>query len=108
MQLLKVDRAQFFEAVRLTTGTIRRKRQAKAVFTFADGTLRIQVANNVTEVSAQGEWPGTAKVGAIFLFKVVSPPPEGDPITLRVDDKRLYVERISTPCEWIPRSGRAG
>jgi hypothetical protein len=106
MAMLKVDREQFVEGVRVLAGMVKRKRQAKAIFTFADGVLSIKISNTVAEVRAAGEWPGTAKIGAQMLFISISSPPIADPVTLSVEGNRLLIERMSTLCEWVESKRR--
>jgi hypothetical protein len=62
MPLLKVDRTQFLEGIRVLDGMISRKRQAKAILKFVDGVLSITVAKTAVDVWARGEWSGTAKI----------------------------------------------
>src|ERR1035437_8143983 len=100
MPLLKVSRAQFLEAAKLGTAILKRKRQAKAVFSFRDGMLSITIANSSSDVPAEGDWPGVAKCPALFLLKVVNPPPNADPVTITCNDGRLSIERVTTACEW--------
>jgi hypothetical protein len=102
MNVLRVDRTQFLVAILQTTVIVSRRRQAKAVFTFGDGFLKIKVANNTCEIHADGDWPGTAKIRADFLLKVLDPPPVTDTVTLTVRDGRFYMERVGTVCEWTP------
>jgi hypothetical protein len=102
--MLKVDRAQFIESVQLLDGMIKRKRQAKAVLTFKDGALSIKIANTIVNVYAVGDWPGSAKIGALMLLLSISPPPASDPVTLSVEGDRMRIERRSTACEWIEAS----
>ena len=98
--MLKVDRAQFIESVQVLDGMIKRKRTAKAILTFTDGVLSIKIANTSVDVYAVGDWPGTAKIGALTLLLSISPPPAADPVTLSVEGDRMHIERRSTHCEW--------
>jgi hypothetical protein len=100
MAMLKVDRTQFLDGLRVLDGMVKRKHQAKAVFAFVDGLLSIKIANTVVEMPAAGQWPGTAKIHARMLF-TASPPPSIDSVTLRVEGNRFFIERLSTLCEWI-------
>jgi hypothetical protein len=107
MPLLKVPRAQFLEAVELATGILKRKRQAKAIFSFRDGLLTIMIANSSSDVPAEGDWPGVAKSPALFLLRAVNPPPSADPVTITCNDGRLSIERVTTACEWRPERPKA-
>ena len=106
MTMLQVDRAQFIDGVHVLAGMIKRKRQAKAVFTFANGLLSIKIANTVVEMPATGEWSGTAKIAAQVLFGSTSPVPTVDTVTLAVEGDRLSIGRISTHCEWTEIQNR--
>jgi hypothetical protein len=103
MALLTVSRAQFLEAVAISAAILRRKRQAKAVFSFRDGFLTVAIANSSSAVSAEGEWPGIAKCPALFLLAATDPPPANDPVTIRCENGRLSIGRFSTACEWQPK-----
>jgi hypothetical protein len=106
MAMLKADRGQFVEGVRVLAGMVKRKRQAKAIFTFDDGVLSIKVSNTIVEVRATGEWSGTATIGAQMLFISISSPPIADSVTLSVEGNRLLIERMSTLCEWVESKHR--
>ena len=101
MAMLKVDRTQLIDGIRVLDGMVKRKRQARAILTFTDGVLSIKIANTVVDVQAAGDWPGTAKIGAQMLFISVSSPPAADPVTLSVEGNRFLMERRSTLCEWV-------
>ncbi len=96
-----MDRAQFLEGVRVLDGMVKRKQQAKAIFTFRDGLLTMKIANTVVDVPATGEWSGTAKMSAQVLFAATNPPPLTDTVTLKVEGSRMSIGRISTHCEWV-------
>ena len=100
MTMLQVDGEQFLNGVHVLAGMIKRKRQAKAIFKFADGLLSIKIANTVVEIPATGDWSGTAKIAAQVLFRAVSPVPTVETVTLTVEGSRLSIGRISTHCEW--------
>jgi hypothetical protein len=104
--MLRVDRTQLIEGIRVLDGMVRHKRQAKAKLTFTDGVLSIKIANTTVDVHAAGEWPGAAKIGAQMLFISISSPPANDPVTLTVEGDRLFIERRSTLCEWVESKHR--
>ena len=106
MAIPRVDRAELVEGLRLLDTMVTRKRQAKAVLTFADGVLSIKIANTGVGVRAEGEWPGTAMFAAQMLFISMNSPPTADPATLSVEDSRFLIERRSTLCEWIESKRR--
>src|ERR1039457_3683465 len=100
MAMLKVDRTQLIDSIRVLDGMVMRKRQAKAILTFTDGVLSIKIANTIVGIDTVGEWPGTAKISAKMLFASISAPPTADPVTLSVEGNRFLMERSSTLCEW--------
>lgn len=104
--MLKVDRTQLIEGVRLLDGMIKRKRLARAILSFTNGMLSIKVANTIVDVHAVGEWPGTAKIDAQMLFVSISSPPAADPVTISVEANRFRIERRSTLCEWVESKRR--
>jgi|ERR1035441_23373 len=100
MPLLKVDRTQFLEAVEVLVGMTKRNRMAKAMLTFANGALSIKVGSTTMDVHAAGDWSGVAKTnGQAFLF-ASRDLPATDPLTLKVEDDRLLIERRSVRCDW--------
>ena len=107
MPVLRVPLAPFLEAVEVASAILRRKRQAKAVFSFRNGLLTIAIAQSACDVPADGEWPGVAKTPALFLLRVVNPPPKADPVTITLNDGRLSIERVSTACEWLPEGSKS-
>jgi hypothetical protein len=61
MAMLKVNRAQLIDGIRVLDGMVMRKRQAKAIRTFTDGVFSIKIANTIVGIDAVSEWPGTAR-----------------------------------------------
>jgi hypothetical protein len=106
MAMLKVDRTQLIESIRVLDGMVKRKRQAKAILKFTDGVLSITIANTTVDVHAAGDWPGAAKIGAQMLFISIGSPPTADPVTLSVEGNRFLIERRSTLCEWVESKRR--
>lgn len=101
MAKLMVDRTQLIEGIHVLDGMVKRKREARATLTFADGVRSIRTANTSVDVHAAGDWPGAAKIAAQMLFITISSPPSADPVTLTVEGDRFFIERRSTLCEWV-------
>jgi hypothetical protein len=100
MPLLKVDRAQFVDAVEVLAGMTKRNRTAKAMLTFANNVLSIKVGSTTMDVHAAGDWKGVAKAnGQAFLF-ASRDLPATDPLIVKVEDDRLMIERRSVQCDW--------
>ena len=104
MPLLKAPRTQFLEAVEISAAILKRKRQAKAVFSFRDGLLTVAIANSSSDVPAEGDWSGVAKCPALFLLRAIDPPPAADPVIISCENGRLTIGRVSTACEWQPKA----
>jgi hypothetical protein len=111
MALLKVDRAQLLEAVEVLAGMTKRNRMAKAALTFTNGVLSIKVGSTIMDVHAAGDWSGIAKTNGQAFLLASRDLPANDPLTLKVGDDRLMIERRSIRCDWReskPRSSSKG
>ena len=71
-----------------------------ATFGFMGGRLTIRLGNASTEVAAEGQWPGRARVPGRFIQALRKALPEADPLRFRVQNGRLYAEGYSMPCAW--------
>jgi hypothetical protein len=100
MPLLKVDRTQFVEGIELLAGMTKLNRMAKAMLTFTNGVLSIKVGSTAIDVHAAGDWSGVAKANGKAFLIASRDLPATDPITLKVEDDRLLIERRSVRCEW--------
>jgi hypothetical protein len=100
MAMLKVDRTQFVDAVEVLAGMTKRNRTAKAMSGFTNGVLSIKVGSTTVDVHSAGDWGGVAKTnGQAFLF-ASRDLPATDPLTLKIEDDRLLIERRSVRCDW--------
>jgi hypothetical protein len=106
MPLLKVDRAQFVDAVEVLAGMTKRNRMAKAMLTFANNVLSIKVGSNTMDVHAAGDWNGVAKANGQAFMSASRDLPATDPVTLKVEDDRVLIERRSVHCEWTESKQR--
>jgi hypothetical protein len=100
MALLKVDRAQLLEAVEVLVGMTKRNRMAKAMFTFTNDVLSIKVGSTTMDVRATGDWSGVAKTNGQAFLLASRDLPATDPLTLKVEEDRLLIERRSVRCDW--------
>ncbi len=50
-------------------------------------------------IPAEGEWTGEVRLLGSVFARLAKSLPEEDPLPLRVEDGRLFVSRLSIPCE---------
>ena len=96
---LSVNRAQFAKALRSVGRAGKDVRSANAVLTFAQNRLAIDLVGNVTQLPASGDWPSEVRLLGVHLERLARSLPEEDPLSLKVEGKRLFVARFSIPCE---------
>ena len=96
---LSVKRAQFAKALRSVGRAGKDVRSAKAVLTFDQNRLAIDLVGNVTQLPASGDWPSEVRLLGVHLERLARSLPEEDPLSLKVEGKRLFVARFSIPCE---------
>jgi hypothetical protein len=65
---------------------------------FDAGSLTIEASGTVAITPARGFWPVPIFVGASWVVRMGKRLPPGDPIQLRVEAGRLYVNRYSEAC----------
>lgn len=97
---LNVNRTELIDGLNLLRKTAKPKKNMEAVLSFETGNFVVFVNGVSIEASAEGEFPGLARIPAaqaITLSKVL--PPE-DPLTIAHDENRLYIGTFSMPCEW--------
>jgi hypothetical protein len=100
MPLLKVDRTQFLEGVEVLAGMTKRNRRLRAALTFANSVLSIKVGSTAVDVYAAGDWSGVARANGQAFLIAGCDLPVTDPLTLKVEDGRLFIERRSVQCDW--------
>lgn len=98
---LEVSRADLAQALKIVARAIR-ERPGDASFRFEDGCLSVDAYNTVADAPARGTWPLPIFVGTSWVSRLAKRLPAGDPVHLRVDAGRLYANRYSEPCAWIP------
>ena len=98
---LEVSRADLTHAVEIVAGLMG-KRASGASLRFDDGWLFIEAGGGLAKAPARGTWPFTIIVGASWVRRLAKSMPAGDPVHLRVDHGRIYVNRYSEPCAWTP------
>jgi len=76
----------------------------KAVVAFDGRFFSIRAANRVIVAHAQGIWPGAAYVRANVIVAMALAPPEGEPVRVSCDGKRLRFGSFAVICAWQPVS----
>ena len=98
---LDVSRADLSHAVEIVAGLMG-KRPSGASIRFDDGWMFIEAGGGLAKVPARGTWPLAIVVGASWVRRLAKSMPAGDPVHLRVDHGRIYVNRYSERCAWTP------
>jgi hypothetical protein len=99
---LDVSRAELAQALKIVARAIG-KRPGDASLRFENGCLSIEAGNTVAGAPARGTWPLPIFVDASWVRRLAKRMPAGEPIHLRVDAGRLYVNRYSERCAWTPK-----
>ena len=94
LQLSRTDLAQALKAAAHAVG----KYPGHVGLRFDGGSLTIEAGSTVATAPASGFWPAPIFVGASWVRRMGRRLPPGDPIHLRVDAGRLYVNRYSEVC----------
>jgi hypothetical protein len=76
----------------------------KAAVAFDGRFFSIKAANRVIVAHAQGTWPGLAYVRANVVIAMAMAPPEGEPVRVSCDGKRLRFGSFAVMCAWQPIS----
>jgi hypothetical protein len=106
---LKVKRDEFQQALRFVSKVAKGTTRAEAIISFDGGSLELDLGGVTARASAQGEWPGPARVNAQFLLGLLKTLPDGDPLTVSAEDDRVHVcgsrTRYSAKCTWQDAEG---
>ena len=76
----------------------------KAVIGFDGRFFSIKAANRVIVAHANGTWPGLAYVRPNAIVAMALAPPEGEPVQVSCDGKRLKFGSFTVMCAWQPVS----
>lgn len=76
----------------------------KAVIGFDGRFFSIKAANRVIVAHARGTWPGLAFVRSNAIVAMALAPPDGEPVRVSCDGKRLRFGSFSVVCAWQPIS----
>jgi hypothetical protein len=94
---LLISRREFSNALK-TLSRSKAKSTIEASLQVEDGCLCIEVGETSAALPARGDWPEKIFVEANWVRRLAKRLPAGDPIRLRVEDERVYVNRYSEPC----------
>ena len=97
---LTVSRSELIEALKPLRKLANKKESGDCILSFDAGKLAIQLTGVITQVEAQGTWPGQARIGGKPLAKLWKTLPPGDPVDLSVHDDRLHMGTLSLGCVW--------
>jgi hypothetical protein len=76
----------------------------KAAIGFDGRFFSIKAANRVIVAHARGTWPGVAYVRSNAILAIALAPPDGEPVRVSCDGKRLRTGSFSVVCAWQPVS----
>jgi hypothetical protein len=93
-----VGRKDLAIALRTLAKFVKRKQQAEAVVSFADGTLQIELPGGLVGVPADGEWSGEVRVPGSFFVSFAKTLPDVDPLPVQVRGDRFYLAGLSVRC----------
>jgi len=96
---LLIGRADLAEALRIVAHLMG-KRVSGASLTYEDGWLFIAAGRAVAKAPARGFWPLTIVVPSSWVRRLGRSLPPGDPVSLRVENGRIYANSYSEPCQW--------
>ena len=94
LQLARSDLAEALKAAAHGVG----KSPGDVGLRFDAGSLAIEASGTVATAPARGFWPVPIFVGASWVRRMGKRLPPGDPIRLRVEAGRLYLNRYSEAC----------
>lgn len=98
---LEVSRNDLSKAIRTVAHLLEKWNQG-VTLRFENGWLFIEAGHGhaVAKAPARGRWPLTIVVDTSWVRRLGKSLPAGDPIRLRVEDRRLYANRYSVRCSW--------
>lgn len=94
---LQLSRVDFTQALKTAAEAIG-KFPGHVRIRFDAGCLTIEAGSTVASAPARGFWPTPIFVGASWVRRMCKRLPPGDPIHLRVEAGRLYLNRYSEAC----------
>src|SRR5579884_1475602 len=89
---LEVARADLLHAVEIVAGLMG-KRSSGVSLQFEDGWLWIESGAGIAKTPARGTGAQTMIIGRAWVRRLAKHMPAGDPVRLRVEERRLYAKR---------------
>jgi hypothetical protein len=98
---LAVGRREFAESLKLLSVARPKGRGADAdcIFEHFGGMLTVSAPGAATELIAAGSWPRMVRASLRALLDLRTRLPPGDPLTLRFQGGRLWIEKFSIPAK---------
>jgi hypothetical protein len=96
---LSVAREDLAEALGIVYSMMGRRASGVSL-RFDDGWLYIATGKTAAKARANGVWPLTIIVASSWVRRLARSLPPGDPVSLHVEDGRLYANKYSVPCQW--------
>jgi hypothetical protein len=97
---LEVSRSELVQALRIISRVLGEYSGAVEL-TFEDGYLSVEAYDTSAKASASGNWPAPIFIGASWVRRLARTLPDDDPIVLRVEQGRIYLDRYSEPCALV-------
>jgi hypothetical protein len=97
---LSVARDELMQALTVIRKHLKKPAMTELILTFKQATMYLEIPGMSVGVSANGTWPGQARVPATFVKVMTSVPPKSNPVQFYVADNRLYCSSFSIDCQW--------
>jgi len=97
---LKIERAELAANLRILGAAVQRGFAGDASLSFEDGEAVFDLGGASALASASGSWPGRARFSGNVLLALAKNLPPGDPFEVSVEEGRLRLGSVSTPCTW--------
>lgn len=103
---LKMPRAELLNAMRVLRKNANVLTKEEVVLGYRDGCMTIALAGMGASVTAEGEWPGEARLRANVFLDLSLLLPKGDPLSLSVENGFLHIGLASFSCVWQEKQKR--
>jgi hypothetical protein len=96
---LTVNRRELLEGLKKISKLVKKKGIGKGVLFFQDGALVVSLDGALIKASAEGDLPGFVRIGGLAVLSLTEALPPDDPLPIRVEGGRLFISKLSLPCE---------
>jgi len=100
---IKVSRSDFRSVLKKLKIANKPMKYGEAVISFDSNELCFQAQGVEVQIHAEGYWPGKARVSLFNLnplLRLLRLLPAQDPILIRYQDNKLFVQSYTMPCIW--------